>query len=99
MLQHSASNSSAVNTPTSSASASNAPTDSHALAQADHDDKGLAQLGHDGPGEVKDLGWHEDKEVLPTLVGGLSNEDLWTLVRRFNRVRNRLGHIMIDSKG
>ena len=35
-----------------------------------------------------DLGWNEPKEaVAKPLVGGLSNEDLWLLVRRFNKVR------------
>jgi hypothetical protein len=34
-----------------------------------------------------DLGWNEPKEaVAKPLVGGLSNEDLWLLVRRFNKV-------------
>lgn len=37
--------------------------------------------------EVKDLGWHEKEEQVPNpLVGGLPNEELWTLVRRFNKV-------------
>lgn len=63
-----------------------APTDSHALATQDHDIKGHAQLDHNEP-EVKDLGWDEDPKHIPApLVGGLQNEDLWTLVRRFNRV-------------
>lgn len=39
--------------------------------------------------EVKDLGWHEKEEEVPNpLVGGLPNEELWTLVRRFNKVSN-----------
>ncbi|KAI9801859.1 MAG: hypothetical protein M1833_002173 [Piccolia ochrophora] len=58
------------------------PTDSHALAVADHDEKGAAQVGHEEP-EVKDLGWHEETEE--SLVGGLPNEELWTLVRRFDK--------------
>jgi Protein of unknown function (DUF3292) len=63
-----------------------APTDSHALATEDHDDKGAAQLEHTEP-EVKDLGWDEKPEHIPApLVGGLANEDLWVLVRRFNKV-------------
>lgn len=61
------------------------PTGSHALAVADHDIKGAAQQDHDG--EVKDLGWNEPKEKIASpLVGGLPNEDLWVLVRRFNKV-------------
>ncbi len=36
--------------------------------------------------EVKDLGWHEKEIEVPNpLVGGLPNEELWTLVRRFNK--------------
>lgn len=37
--------------------------------------------------EVMDLGWHEKEDAVPNpLVGGLPNEELWTLVRRFNKV-------------
>lgn len=62
------------------------PTASHALAQADHDEKGLAQMPHNA--EVVDLGWHETAEDMPKpLVGGLPNDELWILVRRFNKVR------------
>ncbi|KAI5356975.1 hypothetical protein Slin15195_G090750 [Septoria linicola] len=61
-----------------------APTASHALAMEDHDEKGAAQIAHDG--EVKDLGWtdHVDQIQNP-LVGGMPNEELWVLVRRFNK--------------
>lgn len=68
-----------------------APTDSHALAleaaKAVHPaEAGAAQAQHEQ--EVMDLGWNEPKEhVAQPLVGGLSNEDLWLLVRRFNKVR------------
>ena len=83
--QLSTSNSSTRNTPTSSASGSNAPSDSHALANADHDLKGHAQQGS-ADGEVKDLGWNEHPADVPKpLVGGLPNDELWTLVRRFNK--------------
>lgn len=61
------------------------PTASHALAVADHDEKGLAQLVHGA--DVKDLGWNEPKEkIAEPLVGGIDNEELWLLVRRFNKV-------------
>lgn len=64
-----------------------APTISHVLANQDHDEKGAAQFDH-GQTEVKDLGWNEHVSDVPTpLVGGLPNEELWTLVRRFNKVR------------
>lgn len=65
------------------------PTDSHVLANADYEEKGAAQIDH-GQTEVKDLGWNEHPADVPTpLVGGLPNEELWTLVRRFNKVRYR----------
>ena len=75
-----------MNTPTSSASASNAPSDSHALASADdHEIKGAVQMNHE-EGEVRDMGWNDHPADVPTpLVGGLPNEELWTLVRRFNK--------------
>ncbi|KXL50971.1 hypothetical protein M433DRAFT_139400 [Acidomyces richmondensis BFW] len=61
------------------------PTASHALAVADHDEKGYAQITHDAE-DVKNLGWNEagDKIANP-LVGGMRNEDLWILIRRFNK--------------
>lgn len=60
------------------------PTDSHALAMADHDEKGAAQEVHDK--EVNDLGWTEHVSKIPNpLVGGMPNDDLWVLVRRFNK--------------
>lgn len=67
------------------------PTDSHALAQSnDHQDQGLAQLNH-GSTEVKDLGWNDPIEAIPgPLVGGLSNEDTFLLIRRLNKVRHEL---------
>ncbi|KAI9781010.1 MAG: hypothetical protein M1816_002607 [Peltula sp. TS41687] len=59
------------------------PTESHAMAVADYDDPGAAQQYHD-VAEVKDLGWHEDAVPTP-LVAGLSNDQLYTLIRRFNK--------------
>ena len=60
-------------------------TDSHALAQVEQDEKGHAQLDHDN--EVQDLGWNEPKnKIAAPLVGGMDNEELWMLVRRFNKV-------------
>ena len=67
-----------------------APTESHALAieaakAVDPTEAGAAQVAHEE--EVVDLGWNEPKEhIARPLVGGLSNEDLWLLVRRFNKV-------------
>lgn len=62
------------------------PTLSHALATEDNSQHppGLAQLDHDAE-EVRDLGWNEKKQDIPApLVGGMDNEELWLLVRRFN---------------
>jgi hypothetical protein len=61
------------------------PTESHALANADHENKGAAQHDH-GETEVKDLGWNEKQSSIPDpLIAGLSNEELWALIRRFNK--------------
>ncbi|KAI0445199.1 hypothetical protein F4803DRAFT_508901 [Xylaria telfairii] len=60
------------------------PTLSHSLAMADHDEKGVVQYPRNE--EVVDLGWNQRKEHIPApLVGGLGNEDLWLLIRRFNK--------------
>ena len=60
---------------------------SHSLATGDHSNKGRAQVEHEDP-EVLDLGWNEEKQNIPRpLVGGMGNEELWMLIRRFNKVR------------
>lgn len=65
------------------------PTISHSLAVADHDDKGYAQEAH--VDEVKNLGWNKpDDKIARPLVGGLPNEELWLLLRRFNKVNECL---------
>lgn len=65
------------------------PTESHQLANAaleDETEKGVAQLDH-GHTEVRDMGWNDHPDDVPVpLVGGLPNEELWTLIRRFNKV-------------
>ncbi|RYP69165.1 hypothetical protein DL771_006259 [Monosporascus sp. 5C6A] len=63
------------------------PSLSHALAAADdHEEKGAVQLHQHYGAEVINLGWHEKKEeIVSPLVGGLGNEDLWLLIRRFNK--------------
>ena len=76
------------------------PTASHALAEdsarldphsqpaaldSHLGEKGAAQTDH-GDVEVRNLGWNGQVENVPApLVGGLKNEDLWTLLRRFNK--------------
>jgi hypothetical protein len=32
------------------------------------------------------LGWQANADRVDQLVGGIDNDDLWTLVRRFNKV-------------
>lgn len=62
-------------------------TASHVLAQEGlkFEEKGAAQLPHDE--EVVDLGWNEPKQnIVAPLVGGMDNEELWLLIRRFNKV-------------
>lgn len=49
----------------------------------DPKDKGASQMEHDYA-SVRDLGWNGG-EVPRPVVGGLSNEDLWTLIRRFDK--------------
>ncbi|KAK5001183.1 hypothetical protein LTR66_000060 [Elasticomyces elasticus] len=60
------------------------PTLSHALAMSGTEEKGAAELNIDG--DVKDLGWNEPPEkIAKPLVGGLPNDELWVLIRRFNK--------------
>ncbi len=37
--------------------------------------------------EVKDLGWRQDSVRAPALIQGITNDDLFMIVRRFNKVR------------
>lgn len=65
------------------------PTASHALAeesiQAEAENKGASQIDHDEI-EVKNIGWNEKAQYVPRpVVGGLRNEELWTVIRRFNK--------------
>ncbi|KAM0449844.1 hypothetical protein ACHAO4_007146 [Trichoderma viride] len=65
------------------------PTASHALAeesiQADAENKGASQIEHDEI-EVKNIGWNKEPHHVPQpVVGGMRNEELWVLIRRFNK--------------
>lgn len=63
------------------------PTDSHILSQVnpDEDAKGLAhKAGEDN--QLSDIGWGMSDVIDERIVQGLSNEDLFLLVRRFNKV-------------
>lgn len=63
------------------------PTASHALAEealsTETEEQGVSQMDHDHT-EVKNLGWN-DEGIPKPLVGGIENEELWTLMRRFNK--------------
>jgi hypothetical protein len=49
------------------------------------EETGSAQADHEE--EVVDLGWNEPaSQIASPLIGGMKNEDLWLLVRRFNKV-------------
>ncbi|KAK5118040.1 hypothetical protein LTR62_004086 [Meristemomyces frigidus] len=59
------------------------PTMSHALANSG-DHEGAVAHGHDSG--LRDLGWNApDDEIANPLVGKLANEELWVLIRRFNK--------------
>lgn len=74
------------------------PTLSHALATDDHEIKGRAQQEH--LEEVLDLGWNQEKQqIAEPLVGGLDNEELWLLTRRFDKVRTGVIVPTTDLKG
>jgi hypothetical protein len=69
------------------------PTDSHALAQVEQEEKGAAQERHDA--EVLDLGWNQKSDkVAKPLISSLENEELWLLIRRFNKVRSHFSCTM-----
>lgn len=61
------------------------PTDSHVLAQVEQDEKGLSQLAGD-TAEVTDIGWTTPADQFEKpIIAGISNEDLWMLIRRFDK--------------
>ena len=62
------------------------PTASHALAIADTEENGTAQQEREGD-DVVDLGWKAAEHTVPEpLVARMSNDELWVLLRRFNKV-------------
>ncbi|OBT66141.1 hypothetical protein VE03_05167 [Pseudogymnoascus sp. 23342-1-I1] len=62
------------------------PTDSHALAATEPEERGYAQTHSASSSSVRDLGWHDDSGSIPRpLIAGLPNDDLWVLLRRFNK--------------
>ena len=62
------------------------PTDSHVLSQIEPDEKGLVQQADDSA-DVTDLGWNNPTDhIEEPFIAGLANEDLWMLIRRFDKV-------------
>ncbi|KAJ6166862.1 hypothetical protein N7470_002309 [Penicillium chermesinum] len=60
-------------------------TESHRLSKEYHDCL-LAAKKPDDPTTIADLGWHRPPaEFEEPIVAGLSNDDLWMLIRRFDR--------------
>jgi hypothetical protein len=69
--------------------------DSHDLAHSDHEIKGEAQKQPilESGAELRDLGWHKNLANMPrTLITGVTNESLFAMIRRFNKVRTHLAH-------
>lgn len=63
-----------------------APTDSHALAHAEVEEPGLIHKSPDDE-HTSDIGWQQQPhEFDEPIVGGIPNEDIWMLIRRFNKV-------------
>ncbi|OOQ82934.1 hypothetical protein PEBR_36955 [Penicillium brasilianum] len=60
------------------------PTDSHVLAQVEQEDKGLIQKAGE-TADITDVGWNDPADQAEPLIAGLSNEDLWMLIRRFDK--------------
>ncbi|OKL64615.1 hypothetical protein UA08_00569 [Talaromyces atroroseus] len=62
-----------------------APTDSHALAHAELEEEGLVHKSPDDEA-TSDIGWQpQPHDINEPIVGGISNEDLWMLIRRLNK--------------
>ncbi|KAJ5773962.1 hypothetical protein N7457_008858 [Penicillium paradoxum] len=73
------------NNPTANSELPEGPTDSHILSQVEQDEKGLSQKAGKTT-EITNLGWGEPPDSIEeSLVAGLSNEDLWMLIRRFDK--------------
>ncbi|KAG0159370.1 hypothetical protein PDIDSM_6892 [Penicillium digitatum] len=61
------------------------PTESHVLSQVEQDEKGLSQKAGDTE-EITNVGWGESPDAIEEpFIAGLSNEDLWMLIRRFDK--------------
>lgn len=59
---------------------------SHALAHTELEEKGLVYNSPDDE-PASDIGWQrQPDDIDEPIVGGISNDDLWMLIRRFNKV-------------
>lgn len=62
------------------------PADSRDLDEEEVDDTRLVQT-RSTPKKTPSTGWAQSNKVTEEdLVSGLSNEDVWMLIRRFNKV-------------
>jgi hypothetical protein len=68
----------------------NFAADSHEMANKDYCIHGAIQTGQGSTvSSVRDIGWHRPVIEIPDpLIGGLPNGRLFSLIRRFNKVRN-----------
>jgi hypothetical protein len=63
-----------------------ADTESHDLVQVEADEPGPLQTPVSN-GKALDITWKSSSRTIDEdLVSGLSNEDVWMLIRRFNKV-------------
>ena len=61
--------------------------DSHELAEKVPEVKGVAQQGNREI-QTKDIRWHKPTADIPgPLIGDVPNGQLWSMIRRFNKVR------------
>jgi hypothetical protein len=67
--------------------------DSHGLARVNYEIRGEAQkqsILESGAG-LRDLGWHKNlADMSGTLIASVTNESLFAMIRRFNKVSIRL---------
>lgn len=56
---------------------------SHILASQHQDQGAVQQAGKEA--FTSNLGWQKNAKGVDTLVEGLENDDLWMLIRRFNK--------------
>lgn len=71
-------------TATSQAPLGQNTTTSHQLATENHEIQGAAQRAGKED-RITNLGWQANAVGVDNLVGGLPNDEMWTLVRRFNK--------------